>query len=191
MRQSAEYFLAGFFGLGWTQNVTLELIIEEKGFSNTLAGYDYCNNSFSSIADSSKEIVRTWMNTYLKDATARLQNSIEGFEWTIDDSYNAQTMCAYETVALGYSSWCGLFTFEEWEGFEYSIDLGFAGSSMFQSATGRAVGIGYVQEVLARLKKHLITSPTAQVNVTLDSSLDTFPLDQSLYFDFSHDTSMS
>jgi hypothetical protein len=63
-------------------------------------------------------------------------------------------------------------------------------NNAFQSASGRAVGIGYVQEVLARLKHQLITSPTAQVNYTLDGMESTFPLNQSLYFDFSHDTNI-
>ncbi|KAK8178911.1 hypothetical protein BKA81DRAFT_411292 [Phyllosticta paracitricarpa] len=45
MTQSAEYFLVGFFGLGWTQNATLELIIEEDGYNNSLVGYDNCPNS--------------------------------------------------------------------------------------------------------------------------------------------------
>jgi hypothetical protein len=45
MYESAEYFLAGFFGLGWTQNATLELGIEWPGFNNTLAGYKQCNHS--------------------------------------------------------------------------------------------------------------------------------------------------
>jgi hypothetical protein len=45
MTESAEYFLAGFFGLGWTQNATLELGIEWPGYNNTLAGYKQCNRS--------------------------------------------------------------------------------------------------------------------------------------------------
>lgn len=112
------------------------------------------------------------------------------FNWTAQDSYNAQSLCAYETVALGYSSFCGLFSYEEWEGYEYSIDINFAGNNAFQSPTGRAVGAGYVAEIQARLENHLITKPTAQINTTLDSSKKTFPLNQSLYFDFSHDTNI-
>ena len=45
MTESAEYFLAGFFGLGWAQNATLELVIEWNGFNNTMAGYKACNRS--------------------------------------------------------------------------------------------------------------------------------------------------
>jgi hypothetical protein len=50
MLESAEYFLAGFFGLGWTQNATLELVIEEDGFNNTMAGSKACNHSTWDIA---------------------------------------------------------------------------------------------------------------------------------------------
>ena len=104
---------------------------------------------------------------------------------------SAQTLCPYETVAYGYSAFCDLFTYTEWQGFEYSIDLDFAGDNYFQSPTGRAVGIGYVEEVLARLTNHTIDSATAQDNITLDNNTVTFPLNQTLYFDFTHDTNIA
>ncbi len=54
----------------------------------------------------------------------------------------------------------------------------------------RAVGIGYQQEVVARLKNHTLGYSGSQINVTLDNNTDTFPLNQSLYLDFSHDTNI-
>lgn len=75
--------------------------------------------------------------------------------------------------------------------YEYTKALEFAGGAMFQSPTGRAMGAGYVSEILARLQHQLITKPTAQVNVTLDSNPNTFPLDQALNLDFSHDTNIA
>ena len=54
----------------------------------------------------------------------------------------------------------------------------------------RAVGIGYQQEVIARLKNHTLGYSGSQINVTLDSSTETFPLNQSIYFDFTHDTNI-
>lgn len=39
-------------------------------------------------------------------------------------------------VAYGYSRFCELFTYEEWIGFSYSVDLFFSGVSGFQSKTG-------------------------------------------------------
>lgn len=192
MLKSAEYFLAGFFGLDWDQNATLVLARENLTgvFNNSLAGSQNCNNSHTAVNLGGTNATTQWASIYLANATACLHADAPGFNWTVTDSYNAQTLCAYETVALGYSSFCNLFTYQEWQGYEYSIDLNFAGNNAFQSPTGRAVGIGYVQEILARLQHHVISSPVAQINVTLDNNTATFPLNQTLNFDFSHDTNI-
>ena len=191
MLKSAEYFMAGFFGLDWTRNATLEPIIEGNNFNNSLAGYDNCNNSNLAVSSGGTNASTQWQNVYLQNATKRFQSMSGDFTWNVSDVYNAQTLCPYETVAFGYSAWCDLFTYEEWEGFEYSIDLSFAGNNYFQSPTGRAVGIGYVEELLARLNNHLLMTSTAQDNITLDNNTVTFPLNQTLYFDFSHDTNIA
>lgn len=85
-----------------------------------------------------------------------------------------------------------MFTYEEWRGFEYSIDLQFNGNNGFASPTGRGVGIGYVEELYARMSQHLYNLPagSTNVNATLDEMNSTFPLNQTLYFDFSHDTNI-
>ena len=53
------------------------------------------------------------------------------------------------------------------------------------------MGIGYQQEVIARLQNHTLGYSGSQINVTLDNNTVTFPLNQSLYFDFSHDTNIA
>ncbi|SPN96746.1 related to phytase [Cephalotrichum gorgonifer] len=189
MLKSAENFMAGFFGLEWTNNATLEVIIEQDGFNNSLAGYINCPNNYKDQAP--REAAGIWAETYLQDAMKRFQGMTQGFDWTIKDTYAAQMMCPYETVAYGYSVYCDLFTYEEWVGFGYSTDIVFNGGNGFQSPTGRAVGLGYQQEVMARLKNQTLSYSHSQINVTLDSSTDTFPLNQSLYFDFSHDTNIA
>jgi hypothetical protein len=192
MLQSAEYFMAGFFGLGWTKNATLVPIIEQNNFNNSLAGYFQCNNSNNYLSTGGTNASVIWENIYLQNATKRLKALSGGYNWTVADSYNAQTMCPYETVAFGYSAFCDLFTYQEWKDFEYSIDISFHGNNGFGSPTGRAVGIGYVEEVYARLQGHLYDLPpgSTQVNTTLDEMDSTFPLNQTLYFDFSHDTNI-
>jgi len=110
--------LAGFFGLEWTNNATIEVIIEANGFNNSLAGDKNCKNarnyrSFGGInatkeyvpcprSNMTEKIILTedfrWSNIYLQNATARFQALIEGFDWTIEDTYAAQNMCPYETV---------------------------------------------------------------------------------------------
>lgn len=59
---------------------------------------------------------KEWYNIYLADAVTRLNAYGPAFNWSTTDAYNAQSLCAYETVGLGYSEFCGLFTYEEWEG---------------------------------------------------------------------------
>ena len=34
-----------------------------------------------------------------------------------------QSICAYENAFIGMSDFCGLFTLEEWKGFEYTLDI--------------------------------------------------------------------
>lgn len=50
-------------------------------------------------------------------------------------------------------------------------------------------GVGYVNELLARLTGTPVRDNT-QTNRTLDASPDTFPLNRTLYVDFSHDNQM-
>ncbi|KAK2923139.1 Histidine phosphatase superfamily, clade-2 [Fusarium oxysporum f. sp. vasinfectum] len=184
MLKSAENWVAGFFGLEWTNNATIEVIIEAAGFNNSLAGDLNCPNTAK--ADY-KSPVEAWVEIYLQDANSRFNNMTDGFKWTLADVYAAQKMCPFETVAYGSSRFCDLFTYEEWQSFSYSIDLSFSSGAAFHSATGRAVGLGYQQEVIARLKNHTLGYSGSQINTTLDGMKETFPLNQSLYFDFSHD----
>lgn len=57
----------------------------------------------------------------------------------------------YQTVALGYSTFCNLFTKKEWKGFQYRWDLFWYYYGSFGSSTAKAQGIGYVEELLSRL----------------------------------------
>lgn len=51
---------------------------------------------------------------------------------------------------------------------------------------GRVQGVGYVNELIARLTNSPVHDET-QTNRTLDSNPATFPLNRSIYADFSHD----
>ena len=193
MLQSAENFLNGFFGPDWTKNVTLEVLIEETGFKNPLAGDKACPNNGNNRSEAGDWASTQWQERYLKSATDRFRQSMTGNpNWTIEDTYNAQTMCPYETVGLGYSPFCSLFTMEEWLGFEYSLALSYYGGNGFASPTGRAVGVSYVEELITRLQHHYPQADkgSTAINKTLDTSPTTFPLNQNLYLDFSHDTTI-
>lgn len=58
-----------------------------------------------------------------------------------------------QTVALGYSAFCDLFTRKEWRGYEYSMDVWWWYSSSFGYPKARAQGKGWATELISRLTK--------------------------------------
>ena len=167
-------------------------MIEGSGFNNTLEGTSSCPNA-AKARSISFDAMDSWIDTYLADATDRLKKQAGNYNWTVDDTYHAQEMCPYETVALGYSRFCSLFTPDEWVGFEYSIAIQVMANTGFLSPVGRAVGVGYVVEFLSRMEGHVVndTAAPSQVNMTLDANPVAFPVNQSLYFDFTHETTLA
>ncbi|KAL2759216.1 hypothetical protein ACRALDRAFT_2047245 [Sodiomyces alcalophilus JCM 7366] len=119
---------------------------------------------------------------------------IGGLDWTLEDTYADHMSIRDAAIAYGYSSWCKLFTYEEWNGFSHSIDLAFAENTMrmldevlahpaFHCHSGaRTVGIGYPQEVVDRIKHHTLGYSHSQTNATLDGNEETFPLNQTFGF---------
>lgn len=106
------------------------------------------------------------------------------------------------------SDFCGLFTEDEWAGFENTLDIGYYYDYGYGNPTGRAQGnynpprisnptptsnntspsgIGYLQELLARLTNEYIPASNTSVNSTITNNPTTFPLGRPFYADFSHD----
>lgn len=74
-----------------------------------------------SKADRGTWYAAKWADIYLKKALKRLGPQMQGYDLTIENVFTLQQMCAYETVAIGYSKFCELFTEKEWEGFNYAL----------------------------------------------------------------------
>ncbi|KAJ3765459.1 acid phosphatase [Lentinula raphanica] len=188
MVDSALHFAAGFFGVQSYQTSYYQLIeIEQQGFNNTLAPYDQCPNANNDISGLGSQATSAWNNVYLADAQKRLAPFLPGFNLTISDLSAMQTLCPYETVALGYSAFCDLFTEEEWKGFAYSIDLSFWYGNGPGNPAVSAQGIGWVQELVARLTQ----TPITTFDTTTNETIVTFPLYQPIYVDATHDTVIS
>jgi hypothetical protein len=109
------------------------------------------------------------------------------FDLSVKDTYAMQLLCAYETQYLGVSEFCSLFTRNEWEGFENSLDIRFFYNHGFGNPTARAQGIGYVEELLARLQGTYIEESDSSVNSSITNNSKTFPLGMKFYADFTHD----
>ncbi|WWC71201.1 uncharacterized protein I206_105154 [Kwoniella pini CBS 10737] len=184
MLKSAQNFAAGFFGIPTENQYNLEVTIEAPGFNNTMAPWHTCRASEGDFRSKLAE----WDAVFLKDAVKRLQGMIQGYEVTIKDAKDMMETCAYETVALGYSSFCDLFTQKEWKGFEYRSDLYWWYSSSFGYApAAKAQGAGWVQELTSRLTKTRLTEFNSTTNSSFHNDIQ-FPLNDPLYVDFCHDT---
>ncbi|KZT30678.1 phosphoglycerate mutase-like protein [Neolentinus lepideus HHB14362 ss-1] len=192
MLNSALNFAAGFFGAQtFQQDYYQSIIIESSGYNNTLAPYNACPVDNGPVGSIATTYENAWIATYLTPAWTRLAPYVPGLDLTVSDIYSMQQLCAYETVALGFSDFCGLFTQEEWEGYEYSNDISFWYNNGPGNPTSAAMGLGWVSEVVARLTQTRTTEPFAETNVTLNSNPVTFPLNQPIYVDATHDTIIS
>ena len=165
-----------------------EIMIEDFGYNNTLAPYFVCKNDNDPRTHLGGEALVNFTLTYVPDIVARLQPQLQGFNLTIRDVYGMLDLCAYETVALGDSSFCELFTEQDFLNYNYGMDLAFHYSYGFGSPTTAAIGIGWVQELASRLSQTAIPSHNSSTNGTLDDDPVHFPLDQSIYVDATHDT---
>ncbi|KAJ6550010.1 histidine phosphatase superfamily [Mycena capillaripes] len=192
MVDSALHFAAGFFGVQTYQQDYHQLIeIEALGFNSTLSPYETCTNANNSIAAFGTTQALKWANVYLVAAQKRLTPYITGVALSPSILVAMQQLCAYETVSLGFSMFCDLFTEEEWIGYSYLNDLQFWYSFGPGNPAVSAQGIGYVQELVSRLTSTRITTFDTTVNATLVSSNVTFPFGQPIYVDATHDTIIS
>ncbi|KAG0144274.1 hypothetical protein CROQUDRAFT_660242 [Cronartium quercuum f. sp. fusiforme G11] len=192
MYKSAINFAAGFFGIPSDNEYHQSILIENKGFNNSLAPYYVCPNSVKpGIGDLGSKISDKWVDIYLQPAVQRLNKLVEPFKFNTSDLYTMQQLCSYETVAFGTSKFCTLFTQKEWLDYAYANDLNFWYSFSFGNPTSAALGLGYAQELLARLSGQRLPLSTSSVNTTLYNNPHTFPLDQSIYVDATHDIVLS
>lgn len=136
MQNSQINWALGFFGPSYqatpvhdfdpTADFEVLIISEaEEGVNNTLASYESCPQEADAVigylGDSD---LWTYIPKYLQNATARLQEyAPSGFQFTVNDTYAMQGICAYEFSYLGASDFCNLFTADEWAGFENTLDI--------------------------------------------------------------------
>ncbi|KIS01610.1 acid phosphatase [Cryptococcus deuterogattii 2001/935-1] len=189
MVKTAENFAAGFFGVPeYLDQVSIELMVETSGVNNTGAPYETCPNS--NIA-SRGSLGSTAASAFAKQAfngtVSRLQSNVKGVQFDATDILNMLQLCSYETDALGYSAFCGLFTEEDFKNYEYYYDISFYYNNGAGSPVAAAQGKGFLQEFVSRFTQTPITSSNSSVNTTLDNNSTYFPLNQSIYADATHE----
>ncbi|KAF8998836.1 phytase [Cyathus striatus] len=157
-------------------------------------GNDTLDDAMCPSAGSSDPQTNTWIDTFFPPLTAYLNTHAPGANLSTSDVYNLMSLCPFETLAKeARSPFCALFEGgvlgTGWEGFEYEGDLDKYYGTGYGQPLGKIQGVGYTNELLARLTLSPVQDHT-QTNSTLDSSPLTFPLDRKFYADFSHDNEM-
>ncbi|BEJ06208.1 hypothetical protein CcaverHIS641_0307300 [Cutaneotrichosporon cavernicola] len=190
MVETMEAFGQGFFGRDSNKQFSMTIAIESNGINATVyPGGGTCPNSALDVA-ASKLGMAEFVNRTMAGTAARLQAHVKGFTITPADVQTMLSLCAYETLALGYSTFCPLFTEEDFRNMAYAYDIMFYYGNGFGGQTTAAQGKGWVQEFLARLTHTPIEVYDSSTNSTLDDNPETFPLNQSIYVDASHDSYM-
>ncbi|KAI0650867.1 phytase [Trametes meyenii] len=155
------------------------------------AANDTLDDNMCPSAGDSDPQTNQWVSAFAPPMTARLNAGAPGANLTDTDTYNLLTLCAFETVATEQRSpFCNVY--EELKAstaFAYNADLDKFYGTGYGQPLGPVQGVGYINELIARLTNQPVSDNT-QTNRTLDADPATFPLNRTLYADFSHDNQM-
>lgn len=166
------------------------LIIPETDGANNTLDYTLCTNFLEGSFGG--ESMEKFGATFLPAIVARLNDQIQGVDFTYDDVISLMDLCPFHTVASPtgqVSPFCSLFTNDEWKNYDYLQSLGKYYGFEWGNPLAPTQGVGWTNELIARLTASPVEDHTS-TNSTLDSDESTFPLESKLYADFSHDNDM-
>lgn len=123
--QTAQMFVQGY--LGFTSSTYGKVVsVTSKGYTgnigNSLGPSDQCPNFDD---DEGGDYAAEWAGVYIPPIKERLQGLIDG-NFTFEDNDISQIpyLCGFESQITGrLSPWCGVFTDEELQQYEYANDL--------------------------------------------------------------------
>lgn len=138
---------------------------------------------------------QTFLNTFLAPITQRLNDNLPGANISAADTISMMDLCPFNTVASStgaISPFCDLFEGPEWRNYNYYQSLGKYYGYGSGNPLGPTQGVGYTNELIARLTGTAVVDRTS-VNHTLDDNPTTFPVGAGhpLFADFSHDNDIT
>lgn len=174
---------------------SIGVILCEARYSNNTLNHGLCTEFETGvddeIADNAQKI---WASIFGPPIQARVNADLPGANLSVLSVINLMDLCPFDTVnsdtGSPLSAFCALFTEDEWHSYDYSQSLGKFYGYGAGNPLGPTQGVGFTNELIARLTGKPVEDHTS-VNHTLDDSMVTFPLDATLYADFSHDNDMT
>jgi hypothetical protein len=191
--ESAEKWLAGIAQSRHSKPKKVDLVISEGSAWNNTLSHDTCpafeTGPFRNLGSRAQKI---WADEFVPAIRTRI-NSKLGTDLSATFIIYLMDMCPFDTLArpsAEVSKFCHLFTKEEWHQYDYFQTLGKYYGYGAGHPLGATQGVGYVNELLARLTDKPVEDNT-NTNRTLNSDPATFPLGRRVYADFSHDNDIS
>ncbi|GAB1217766.1 hypothetical protein ATERTT37_007007 [Aspergillus terreus] len=200
VHESAEKFVEGFQNARQGDpranprqpSPRVDVVIPEGTAYNNTLEHSICTAfEDSTVGDAAAD---NFTAVFAPAIAKRLEADLPGVQLSADDVVNLMAMCPFETVSLTddahtLSPFCDLFTSAEWTQYNYLLSLdkyyGYGGGNPL----GPVQGVGWANELIARLTHSPVHDHTC-VNNTLDANPATFPLNATLYADFSHDSNL-
>ncbi|OQE22501.1 hypothetical protein PENSTE_c010G03757 [Penicillium steckii] len=168
------------------------VISEESGSNNTL-------NHNTCPAFESNELGDTVEDNYqaliAPSIAKRLEKQLPGVTLSNKEVIYLMDMCPFDTISSNQdgsilSSFCSLFTDSEWSKYNYLQSLSKYYGYGAGNPLGPTQGVGFVNELIARMT-HTPVHDSTSTNRTLDApGAPSFPLNKSIYADFTHDNGM-
>ncbi|KAK3400399.1 histidine phosphatase superfamily [Sordaria brevicollis] len=207
---SAENFTTGFYSaLSADKNPPSSLprpemvIISEEPTANNTMHHGLCRAFEDSTTGDLAQA--EFIAATFPPITARLNaQGFKGVTLSNTDVLSLMDLCPFDTVAYPLSSltttssvsgggklspFCSLFTASDWTIYDYLQSLGKYYGFGPGNSLAATQGVGYVNELIARLTRTPVVDHTT-TNSTLDGDEKTFPLNRTVYADFSHDNDM-
>lgn len=172
---------------------SVDVVISEDDGSNNTLNHGLCT-SFEDGPDSetAADAQAEWASIFIPPIQSRL-NSALGTNLSVTEIIYVMDLCPFNTVASTtgqVSAFCALFSEQEWQDYGYYETL----NKFYGFGTGNPLGptqgVGFTNELIARLTDKPVVDHTS-TNRTLDDSSVTFPLGRRLYADFSHDNDLT
>ncbi|KAE9961418.1 hypothetical protein BLS_002137 [Venturia inaequalis] len=170
--------------------LAIEIIPEGANYNNTLS-IDNCPAFSSALGDAAQN---KWIKIFVPNITARINTDLPKANLSNSAIISLMDLCAFNTVASPegkISDFCYLFSDTEWKDYDYYQSLGKYYGNGPGSKLGPTQGVGYVNELIARMTNSPVKDQTT-TNHTLDDNPSTFPIgnNYTLFADFSHDNDM-
>jgi hypothetical protein len=194
---SAQNFTRGLYAAqgktGEDQVSKILVVPEVDGYNNTLDAGTCTAFEEGPSAETGQLMQDAWVSRWLPAVRDRLNKKLPGADLALNETMLLMDLCPFNTAATPDatpSPFCGLFSKDEWRSYDYyeSLDKWYGHGP--GNALGPSQGVGFVNELIARLTNKPVDDATT-TNSTLDSSDETFPLHKALYADFSHDNLMT